>query len=103
MFSQACVKNSVHRGGGMHVAGGMHGRGDVHSCGCAWQGGMCGGAYVAGGVYSRGHVWQGDMHGRGMDYRGCMPGHAWQGVCMAGKIATVADGVHPTGMHSRLL
>ena len=27
-------------------------------------------------------------------------GHAWQGACMAGEVATAADGTHPTGMHS---
>ena len=66
IFSEACVKNSAHRGGmrgrgvvhggGAYIVGGMHGRGH------AWQGGMCGG----------GHTWQGGgMHGRG--------GRAWQG------------------------
>ena len=29
------------------------------------------------------------MHGRG---------DAWQGACMTGKMATAADGTHPTGM-----
>ena len=48
MFSQVCVKNSVHQGG------------------CTWRGG----------------------------------GHAWQGACMAGEMATAADSTHPTGMHS---
>ena len=81
IFSEACVKNSVHRGG--HAwQGGMCGRG------CAWQGaymmgGMCGrgGACVAGG-----HAWQGDMHGGGgMHGRGC----AWQGCAWQG------------GMHGR--
>ena len=38
-------------------------------------GGMCGRGSMAGGV-----------HGRGM--------------CMAGEMATAADGTHPTGMHS---
>ena len=85
MFSQACIKNSVHRGnvhgggvcGGGHVwhracvVGGMHGRGHAWQVGCAWQGE---------------HVWQGGMHGggacivEGMHGRG----HAWQGTCMAG-------------------
>ena len=53
MFSQACVKNSVDRGG-MHgrgvcvTEGGIHGRG-MHGRGRAWQGGMCGkGGYMAG-------------------------------------------------------
>ena len=44
LFSQACVKNSVHI------------------------------------------LWQGGMHGRR--------------ACVAGEMATVADGMHPTGMHS---
>ena len=81
MFSEACVKNSVHRREGVHgracVAGGMHGGG---SCMAGWGG-------VAGG-----HAWRGDacmvggMHGRG--------------ACMAGDTATAAHGWHPTGMHS---
>ena len=44
-----------------------------------------------------GHAWQG----------ACVVGggawHAWHGcvcVCVAGETATVADGTHPTGMHS---
>ena len=49
----------------------------------AWQEGMQGEV--------GGHVWQGDMHGRGA----CMVG-----VCVAGKMATAADGTHPAGMHS---
>ena len=28
---------------------------------------------------------------------------AREGVCVAGKMATAADGMHPTGMHSCLL
>ena len=66
MFSEACVKNSVHRGGG-----GVHGRG------CAWQEGVCGrGVCVAGGmhgrrgVHGRGACMVGGMHGRGMHGRG---------------------------------
>ena len=27
-------------------------------------------------------------------------GHAWQEVCVAGEMATEADGMHPTRMHS---
>ena len=42
IFSQVCVKNSVHREGGACMAGGVCGRR------YAWQGGMCGG----------GHAWQ---------------------------------------------
>ena len=48
---------------------------------------MCGGgACMVGGM--------GDVHGGG---------HAWWGVCMAGDMATEADGTHPTGIHSRLI
>ena len=52
MFSEACVKNSVH--GGTYMAGGLHGGGHAWHGGCAWQGGMCG----------RGHTWQWGVHGR---------------------------------------
>ena len=97
MFSQVCVKNSVHRRG-MHRGGALHGR--VH----AWLGGMCGrgmhgrgacmaGACMAVGMCGRGAcvaggmcVWQGGMHGQGVHGRGmcgggraCVPGGcAWQ-------------------------
>ena len=65
MFSQACVKNSVHRGAcmaGGHAwwEGGMHGKGKH-----AWQDGHA----------WWGHVWQEAVHGGG---------HAWQGACLAG-------------------
>ena len=71
IFSEECLKNSVHRGGGMHgrgvcmagvacmaggacVVGGMCCReGVCVAGGCAWWGGMGGG----------GCVWQGGMHG----------------------------------------
>ena len=80
MFSQVCVKNSVHRGtwmaGGIYSGSlpsvmcmasiqGLHGRG-----GACMVGGMCGRGYIGGGMcgkgaraarrafYSRGHVWQ---------------------------------------------
>ena len=68
MFSQACVKNSVHRGGGV-VGGGMHyGR-------CALQE-----ACTAGGVHGRGHAWKG--------------GHAWQRVVHSrgGGMRALRDG-----------
>ena len=46
----------------------------------------------------------GGMHGWGGE--ACMAGgasmaggHAWQGACVAGEMANVADGTHPTGMH----
>ena len=89
IFSEACVKNSVHGGlGGACMPGGMCGRGHAWRGGCAWQGGM------HGGVCGRGCAWQGacvvgghawgacmaGVHGRGV----CMVGgHAWWGVCMA--------------------
>ena len=82
------------------MAGYMHGmRGACMAGGCVagWWGG--------------GHAWQGVVWqggGGGMHGRGCawQKGHAWQGgmrgrgVCMAGEMATAADGTHPTGMHS---
>ena len=89
MFSQVCVKNSVHRGtctvrgiygGGvpsmmcMASSQGVHGRG---------------GACVVGGMCGRGCIGRG-MHGRG----GCMAGE-----CVVGEMATAADGTHPTVMH----
>ena len=59
--SEACVKNSVHRGaciaGGACMAEGACMAGDG---GHMWQGGM----------HGRGHAWQGGKHGRR---------HAWQG------------------------
>ena len=96
VFSEACVKNSVH-GGGACMAGGVH-------WGCAWcgacvVGGMHGGGHVRQGAYMGGHVWQGDMHGGGHALPGaCMVGgrgHVWQGeACMAG-------GMHGGGMRGR--
>ena len=88
MFSQACVKNSVH-GEGACMAGG-------HACQGSCVVGVC--------------VWQGGMHGAGLHSQGaCMAGGmqggragVWQGACMAGEMATAADGMHPTGMHSCL-
>ena len=71
IFSEACVKNSVHREGqawGGHAwQGGMRGRGACVAGGHVWQGGMCGrGACMAGG----------HMHGMG-GVRG-RGEHAWQ-------------------------
>ena len=43
------------------------------------------------------------MHGQGCVCGGwdmCGERHAWQGVCVAGEMATEAGGTHPTGMHS---
>ena len=79
IFSEACVKNSVHRR--KCVVGG-----------CVWQG-----ACVVGGCMVGGHVWQGCVCGRGCAWweaciwGACMAGggtcmaggHAWQGACMA--------------------
>ena len=71
MFSQRCVKNSVHSGKGK---GGIHGqvRG-VHGGGHAWHVGD--------------HVWWGGMQGRG-----CVAEGVW--------MATAANGTHPAGKHS---
>ena len=52
----------------------------MHGKGCAWQEGAWWEAYVAGFVHDR--------------------GHAWQGACVAGEMATAEDGTHPTGIHS---
>ena len=73
MFSQTCVKNSAHMGGG----GGVRGRGHVWQGVCGgehvWQGAGCGrcvwqGVCVAGGVHGRG------IHGRGVSGSGGMCG-----------------------------
>ena len=49
------------------------------------------------------------MHGKGAyGGGGCVVvvgvcvtgGHAWQGVCVAGEMATAVGSTHPTGMHS---
>ena len=88
IFSEACVKNSV-RGGGACMAGGLRDRG-----GCAAGADMHGrrACMVVG------HVWWGCMAG-GCAWQGCVcgRGHAWQGVCMAGKGACIAGGVHGRG------
>ena len=66
MFSQACVKNSVHGGGGLcpsmhHIS---HDQGDLCAGGLAVQGGLCPG----------GSVW-------GLYLVGFCPGVSVQGVC----------------------
>ena len=84
LFSEVCVKNSVHRE--VCMVGGHAWWGHV------WQGGMHGrGACVVGGMCDRGHTWQGACV-----VGGCVAGeHAWwrcawpggmhcRGVCMAG-------------------
>ena len=51
---------------------------------------MAGGMH-GGGMHGRGHVWQG----------ACVAGRCvWWGACVAGEMAIVADGMHPTGIHS---
>ena len=94
IFSEACVKNSVHgRGGGMRGRGraGVHGGGGHAQGGCVvgghvWQGRVCmagghvccGGCVCGGGhAWQEGHVW-GACMARGMCGRGCMAG----GACM---------------------
>ena len=86
MFSQACVKNSVHKGG--VCGGGMHGGGGMCGGGCAWQGVCMVGVHGRRACMAGGHAWQGGMHGRG---------HAWQE-----KTAIAAGGTHSTRMHSCL-
>ena len=70
---QGCMGHSVHRG---------------H----AWQG------------HGRGACMAGGMHGKGayVARRACVAGVMFgRGeACVAGEMATAADGTHPTGMHS---
>ena len=54
IFSEACVKNSVHTEG-VHGKGGMNGRGALHGRGCVWLGGM----HRRGCMWQEGHAWQG--------------------------------------------
>ena len=68
-----------------------------------WGGGMHGsrvcvvvGACVAGGMHGRGHMWQGACMAWGY-----VVGGGW--ACVAGEMATAADGTHPTGMQLCLL
>ena len=83
IYSEVCVKNSVHRGD-------MHGRGVCmvggacmvgEACmvgGHAWLGGMCGRGHVwLGGAWLEGHAWLGGMHGWGS---------VWQGACVVGGV-----------------
>ena len=83
IFSEACVKNSVHRG--VCMAGGHARRGGCVVGGMCGRGCLCGGgACVAGGGRRGGHVWrrvcmaEGGMRGR--------EGRAWQGACVAGGV-----------------
>ena len=109
MFSQACVKNSVHGEGDVCGKGEACMAKGVGMCGegrHAWQrgGGVCG----KGGMHGnrdmcgeRGHAWQrGVFAAKG---RACMARGACRqrgGACVVGETATAADGMHPTGMHS---
>ena len=79
IFSEACVKISVHRGEGEHgtgawvAGGGMHGGSGRRAC---VVGGMPGrGVCVAGGMYMAGGMHGVDMHGRGGV---CGSGRVWQ-------------------------
>ena len=84
MFSEACVKNSVNRGGGKD----MYSRGAcVVGGNCAWQGCVSGRGVVSGGVHGRGHMWHQGMHDRGRRALICMHGsreHVWHGGDMRG-------------------
>ena len=88
MLSQACVKNSVYKGGEHASLGGMCGRGGGMD---DWGEHVLLGAYIIGrhawqGVcVPGGHVWWGACMARGMHGRCvCVAGHAWHGACMAG-------------------
>ena len=62
------------------------------------------GAFVAGGMHGGGHAWQGGIWWWGVCGGSggvCVAGaRAWQGVCVAGEMATAVGSTHPTGMHS---
>ena len=87
MTGEACMTGGVWQGACV-VEGGMHGR-NVHGRGHAWQEECMAGACVAGVCMAGGCVWQGGMHGLG--------------ACVAGEMATAADGMHRTGIHSCLM
>ena len=104
MFSQVCVKNSVHGGWGEGacVAGGHAWQGACLAGGaCMAEGYARQGACMAGGhVCPRGCVWQGGgMHGRGACMAGGMCGRG-RHAFVAGEMATAVDGTHLTRMHS---
>ena len=93
MFSQACVKNSVHISSGMHGGGGggrgvcMAGGQRGHVCVAGEEGVFVGGCMAGeGGMCGRGHVQWWGVHG----------GKA----CVAGETAIAAGGMHSTGMRS---
>ena len=77
------------------MAGGMHGRGMCMAVGHTLQGGrgICGRGR---GLHGRGCAWQGGVCGGSVHSRvACMTGG-----CVAGEMATVEDGTHPTRIHS---
>ena len=67
--------------------------------GHAWQR-----ACIAEGMNSRGYAWQRACMAEGMHGRGaCMVEGGMcggRGTCMVREMATAADSMHPTGMHS---
>ena len=66
--------------------------------GCAWQGwDVCGREHAWWRV-----AWQGVVCGRGCAWWGACVVAACvaEGACVAGETAIVADGTHPTGLHS---
>ena len=87
MFSQACVKNSVHRGGGCIPAFTGH-----------WAGGVC--------MYSSMHggVCPGDVSAWGLSAQGVCLEHVHSPGPEADtpppQTANAADSTHHTGMHS---
>ena len=75
IFSEACVKNSVHGGGVPGPGGSVCSQGGCLVC----RGVCCRGVSAPGGVCSQGGWWR------------------------PPRTATAAGGTHPTGMHSCLL
>ena len=101
IFSEACVENSVHRGGGLCVAGGVWGMRGTCGRGMHGEGVHGRGACMAGGMHGRGHawqgacVWQGGVHGKGdMCDKGVsmVGGVHGRGACMAKGVACMAYG-----------
>ena len=76
------------------MAGGCVAGGTCMAGECAWWGACVLGACMAGDMHGRGYG-VGSMCGGSMH----CGGHAWHGG-VAGDMATAADGMHPTGMHS---
>ena len=80
MFSQACVKNSVHGRGGACMAGGC-------AWGCVCDRGVARAVCVARGVHGGGHAW----------WEACKVGGAFlAGACMAGDGGMCGGGMPPT-------